>query len=142
MWLNKIREHALIKKKNLLPSHTALKLQWLRALWVVHLWSQAGSQHTELLPPNQHGWKKIEDIYTFHWDSDETIMTIRKRVDKLTKGCRCTKNMCMTQLCGCRQKELTCGPGYQCLNCVNVHPQAPKHLHTHCISRMKWNSHY
>ena len=128
MWLNKIREHVWVhthEEKNLLPSHTALKLQWLRALWVVHLWSQAGSQHTEILPPTQHGWKKSEDVYTFHWDSDETIMTIRKRVNKLTKGCRCKKNMYMTQQCGCRQKGLACGPGCQCLNCANVHPQAP-----------------
>ena len=65
MWLNKIREHVWVhthKEKNLLPSHTVLKFQWLRALWVVHLWSQAGSQHTEILPPTHHGWKKIEEF--------------------------------------------------------------------------------
>ena len=127
-WLNKIREHVWVhtyEEKNLLPSHTALKFQWLRALWVVHMWAQAGSQHTELLPPTQHGWKKSDDAYTFHWDSDETIMAIRKRVDKLTKGCGCKKNMCMTKQCGCKQKGLTCGPGCQCMNCGNIHPQAP-----------------
>ena len=45
-WLNKIREHVWVhtyEEKNLLPSHTALKFQWLRALWVVHMWAQAGS---------------------------------------------------------------------------------------------------
>ena len=127
-WLNKIREHVWVhtyEEKNLLPSHTALKFQWSRALWVVHMWAQAGSQHTELLPPTQHGWKKSDDTYTFHWDSDETITAIRKRVDKLTKGCGCKKNMCMTKQCGCKQKGLTCGPGCQCMNCGNIHPQAP-----------------
>lgn len=74
--------------------------------------------------------KKLDSTYTFHWDSDETIMTIRKRVDKLTKGCGCKKNMCMTKQCGCRQKGLTCGPGCQCLNCGNVHPQAPSLIET------------
>ena len=61
MWLNKIRKHVWVhtqEEKNLLPSHTALRFQWLRALWVVHMWSQACSQHTELLPPTQYGWKK------------------------------------------------------------------------------------
>ena len=89
------------------------------------MWAQAGSQHTQLLPPTQHGWKKSDDAYTFHWDSDETIMAIRKRVDKLTKGCGCKKNMCMTKQCGCKQKGLTCGPGCQCMNCGNCHLQAP-----------------
>ena len=79
--------------KHLLPSHTTLKLPWLRALWVVHMWSHAGAQHTELLPPTQHGWEKSEDTYMFHWDSEETTMAIRTRVDKLTKGCSKKKHV-------------------------------------------------
>lgn len=79
----------------------------------------------QLLPPTQHGWKKsdhAENMYTFHWDSEETIMAIRKRVNKLTRGCAYKKNMCMTKQCGCKWKGLTCGPGCQHINCGNIHP--------------------
>lgn len=126
LWLNKIREHVWVHtqdEKNLLPSHTALKLQWLRAVWVVHMWHQAGSQHISTLPPTKHGWKQTNDVFTFHWDSDETVTAIKKRVKQLTKGCGCKKNMCISKQCGCRQKGLTCGPGCQCLNCGNIRVQ-------------------
>ena len=48
-WLNKIREHVwehTQDEKYLLPSHTALRLQWLRTVWVVYMWVQAGSKQT------------------------------------------------------------------------------------------------
>ena len=77
--------------------------------------------------------------------SDETIMAIRRRVDKLTKGCRCKKNMCMTQQCGCRQKGLTCGPGCQCLNCKCPSTSTkctPRNIFTHTLyfkNEMEWS---
>ena len=46
MWLDKIREHVWEQtqdEKYLLPSHTALKMQWLRTVWVIHAWEQAGT---------------------------------------------------------------------------------------------------
>ena len=123
-WLNKIREHVWVhthNEKYLLPSHTALKLQWLRAVWVIHMWSQAGTKQTiTLLKPEEYGWKKIGDTYQFNWDTDENIMAIQNRVRKLTKGCACKRNMCTSKQCGCKQKGLTCGPGCQCINCKNV----------------------
>ena len=61
-WLNKIREHVWVQtheEKYPLPSHTALKQQWLRTVWVVHMWTQAGSKRNiDLLTLEQYVWKK------------------------------------------------------------------------------------
>ena len=45
-WLDKIRAHVweeVQNEYNLPPSHTALKLQWLRSVWILNMWSQSSS---------------------------------------------------------------------------------------------------
>ena len=126
MWLDKIREHVWEQtqdEKYLLPSHTALKMQWLRTVWVIHAWEQAGTTPTiNQLKPEEHGWAKGQHGYSFQWDTEENIMAVRNRVSKLTNGCRCHKNNCKTKQCGCKKKGQICGPGCQCKNCDNLLP--------------------
>ena len=124
MWVDKIREHVWEQtqdEKYLLPSHTALKMQWLRTVWVLHAWKQAGTTHAiKLLTPEQHGWTKEQQGYSFKWDTAENVMAVRNRVSKLTNGCKCLKNNCKTKQCGCKKKGQICGPGCQCLHCENL----------------------
>lgn len=93
----KIREHVweqTQEEKYLLPSHTALKLQWLRTVWIVHMWKQSGSEKSiQFLPPENYGWVKGKQGYSFHWDTDEHIMAIQRKVGRLTTGCKCKKKM-------------------------------------------------
>jgi hypothetical protein len=73
------------------PSAGALKLHWLRTLWVIHLWIQADKQVVK--PNNIHrsGWKVIADsgIMNIVWDSAENIASIQERISLLTRGCGC-----------------------------------------------------
>ncbi len=128
LWLNRIREHVWVQtldEKNLLPSHSALRLQWLRTVWIVHMWAQSGScQNVQLLIPEHYGWSKLEDKgYTFQWDTEEHVTAIRSNISKYTKGCKCKKSSCETKQCSCKQKGQTCGPGCRCVNCKNVRPE-------------------
>ena len=57
-WLEKICAHVweeVHNELNLPPSKTALKLQWLRAVWVIDMWNQANSKTTTTLPPTEYG---------------------------------------------------------------------------------------
>ena len=59
-WLNRIREHVwvqMLDKIIVLPSRSALHLQWLRTVWIVHMWVQL--DHIKLLIPEQCGWSKL-----------------------------------------------------------------------------------
>ena len=52
-WLDKIRAHVWEEVQNefdLPPSHTALKLHWLRTAWVIDMWTQASNTITTLPP--------------------------------------------------------------------------------------------
>ena len=112
-------------EKHLLPYHSALGLQWMRTVWIVHMWAQSGScQRITVLIPEHYGWTKLEGTgYTFQWDTEEQVMAIRNKVCKYTKGCKCIKNGCKTKQCCCKQKGQTCGPGCQCINCENLLPE-------------------
>ena len=116
-------------EKYLLPSHTALKLQWLRAVWVVHMRSQAGNYSTN----TRGAW--VEKI---RWHLHIQLGHGRKyygNTKKLTKGCACKKNKCTSKQCGCRQKGLIRGPGCQCINCKNVLKISLTHPNISCGSK-------
>ena len=150
-WLNKIREHVwehTQDEKYLLPSHTALRLQWLRTVWVVHMWAQAGSkQTTDLLPPENYGWKKDEKGYTFHWDTDEHIMAICNKVNKFTQGCKCKKTHARQNSVVANKRDRpvvqdasvsTVKTSSQHKHQLLIHPELQKSPSTF---KMKWNSH-
>ena len=59
---------------DLLPSPSALKLHWLRTVWVLNMWAQASSDKITILPPTQYGWIQEVDNggYSIQYDTDET----------------------------------------------------------------------
>ena len=40
-----------------------------------------------LQPLTQYGRKVSGELFTFDWDSDENMATVRQRVEGITKGC-------------------------------------------------------
>ena len=121
-WLDKIRAHVweeVQNEYNLPPSHTALKLQWLRSVWILNMWSQSSSNEVTHLSPMDYGWNKSENGYKIQYDTDEQVLIVKQRVCKFTKGCKC-KHGCRTKRCGCIKQGLQCGPGCRCLNCENL----------------------
>lgn len=121
-WLDKIRAHVweeVQNEYNLPPSHTALKLHWLRSVWILNMWSQSSSNEVTRLSPMDYGWNKSENGYKIQYDTDEQVLIVKQRVSKFTKGCKC-KSGCRTKRCGCIKQGLQCGPGCRCLNCENL----------------------
>ena len=97
-WLDKIREQVwqcTSDEKDLIPSHTALKLHWLRTTWVLSMWNQASLPVVNLLPPpppTDYGWSISEDGgLKIEWDTEEHVLAIRNQVQHLIRGCKCKK---------------------------------------------------
>ena len=102
------------------PLSSALRLYWLRSIWVLNMWAQASCDKIVILPPTQYGWIQEGDgSYSIQYDTDEHILIIRQRVSKFTRGCKC-KGGCKTKICGCIKNGQQCGPGCRCLNCENL----------------------
>ena len=76
-WLDKICTHVWDEVQNefdLLSSPSALKLHWLRTVWVLNMWAQASSDKITILPPTQYGWIQEVDNggYSIQYNTDET----------------------------------------------------------------------
>ena len=120
--LDKIRAHVWEEVQNefhLPPSHTALKLHWLRTACVLNMWAQASANKITTLPPTEYGWIKEDGGYNIQYDTEERVLIVRQRVSKFTRGCT-YKGGCKSKRCGCKKNGQQCGPGCRCLNCENL----------------------
>lgn len=120
-WFESIRSTVWTRidfEDELPPSFEALWRHWLRTCWVSNFWKQAGSNQYRLLDITQFGWKVADNKLAIDWDAPENVLSIRKRVDLLLRGCSCKKG-CKTKRCSCRKAGRTCGPGCACCNCEN-----------------------
>ena len=82
------------------PSWDALKLHWLRCLWVIDYWRQSHLNNMTLLPMDWFGWKTESGTVQVEWDSPENLRKTRESVAFLTHGCGC-KTGCATARCKC-----------------------------------------
>ena len=57
-----------------------------------------------LQPLTQYGWKVSGELFTFDWDSDENMATVRQQVEGITKGCL-YKTGCKTLWCNCKSEN-------------------------------------
>ena len=95
------------------PNMDALKLHWLRTLWVIDYWRQAHLNTLVLLPMEWFGWSiEGSDIHV-EWDSPQNLQQTRNSVAFLTHGCAC-KTGCSTGKCKCVKTRRLCGPGCAC----------------------------
>ena len=139
-WLDSIRAvvwQQTQDEKDFIPSHTALQQHWLRACWVLNMWNHAANNKIQFLPIDKHGWKELENGqgWKFLWDTEEHILSVRTRVNQLTRGCKCKKG-CHGR-CGCRQKGQYCGAGCKCMNCSNLNaPASGSETHAHPLSKL------
>ena len=120
-WYKSIRSkiwERIIYEEYLPPSIEALKLHWLRTIWVVGYWRQATSNEMVLLPEEWFGWKMKENKLIIEWDTDSNLQCVKERVAFLTHGCGC-KIGCDTGRCKCFKSHNRCGPGCNCSNCQN-----------------------
>lgn len=93
-WYQSIREkiwERVCFEDNLPPSTEALKLHWLRSIWVINYWRQACERKTTLLPTEKFGWRTESGSIQIEWDSQENLQRVRNNVAFLTKGCGCKK---------------------------------------------------
>lgn len=112
-----------------MPTAEALRLHWLRCLWVLGLWNSSTINEVEL--PGKHrvnhlvpfyvymnisyttaltdyGWLKNGDKLEVQWDTPENVALAKQKVDYMLHGCEC-KTGCHSRHCGCKQQELwTC----------------------------------
>ena len=101
------------------PSLEALKLHWLRSIWVVNYWGQACEHEIIPLPTEAFGWTIEGGKIGIEWDSQENLEMIRNSVSFLLKGCGC-KTGCTTARCKCIKSRKPCGPGCSCgTKCIN-----------------------
>ena len=61
--------------------------------------------YTSLPIPEESGWNKSHDGYTFDWEAPEIQSRVQESVDFLMKGCSCKKD-CRTANCGCRKRGI------------------------------------
>ena len=123
-WLDSIRETIWYRtqyENEMMASNTSLQLHWLRSCWVLHLWGQANANNMILEPMSEYGWCINNDKLTMQWDTTANMAHISKRIQVLTKGCKCATG-CSTNRCGCRRKGSTCSAGCECTNCCNDTP--------------------
>ena len=95
------------------PNLDALKLHWLRCLWVIDYWRQAHLNHITLLPMDWFGWTTATGTVQVEWDSAENMQKTRESVAFLTQDCGC-KTGCGTARCKCVKSGQLCGPGCSC----------------------------
>ena len=66
---------------------------------------------------DEFGWTRNSGQLEIVWEAEEKA---KDRVDYILNGCKC-KTGCRSKRCKCKKKERMCGPGCQCINCVNAH---------------------
>ena len=52
-----------------------------------------GNVHSLLPLPEESGWNKSNDGYTFDWEAPETQSRVQVTIDFLMKGCSCKKGV-------------------------------------------------
>ena len=65
------------------------------------------------------GWTRKNGYLEIIWEDEEHQLQAKERIDYILNGCKC-KTGCKTDRCKCRKGGHTCGPGCQCLNCINT----------------------
>ena len=66
------------------------------------------------------GWSRQPDgKLEVLWDTLENQTKAKERIEFVLKGCKC-KTGCTSKRCECKKSERMCGPGCQCLNCLNT----------------------
>jgi len=123
-WLQKIRRAVstvIINEEDRVPTYTSLWRHWMRACWVHQMWQQShyANVYSSLPPPEQSGWKKNGSDYTIDWEADDVMEEIQETIKFLTKGCSCKKG-CTNNNCGCKKRSNHCGPGCECVGCMNL----------------------
>ena len=66
------------------------------------------------------GWTRKNGYLEILWEDEKHKTQAKERIDYILNGCRC-KTGCKSNRCKCRKGGRVCGPGCQCLNCVNTH---------------------
>ena len=123
-WLNKIREvvaTVINSEEERVPSFTSLKLHWLRSCWVSMLWAHATMEnvYSTLPNPTTYGWMiNDEGNYEIKWDNENEMQKVKQMLTFLTEGCKCKKG-CRSRSCGCRRRDMECGPACKCRDCTN-----------------------
>ena len=115
-WYDGIRMHIwerITFEDQLPPSLDALKLYWLRSIWVIDYWRQAHLNKLTLLPIEWFGWEVHDGKVHIEWDSTENILKTQSSVAFLMHGCGCKKG-CHTCRCKWFKVGRICGPGCQC----------------------------
>ena len=115
-WYGNIRDKVwerITFEEQLPPSWDALKLHWLRSIWVIDYWRQSDLNIITLLPLEWFGWVTQDSKVQVDWDSCENLQKTRDSVAFLTQGCGC-KTGCGTARCKCVKMGRLCGPGCTC----------------------------
>lgn len=122
-WLDHIRQciwDRISQECESIPSFSALQLHWLRSCWIFHSWQQALSNTVVCGTLNGNGWlREADGKLSIQWDTEESITHVKERVMLLMKGCGC-KSGCTSGRCGCKKRNVLCGPGCRCINCRNT----------------------
>lgn len=67
-----------------------------------------------------YGWSRQPDgKLEVVWDTVENQTKAKERIEFVLKGCKC-KTGCTSKRCKCKKSARMCGPGCQCLNCLNT----------------------
>ena len=78
------------------------------------------SVYTYLAGLDGFGWTRQNGHLEVEWEAEANKERARSKVDYILKGCKCKKG-CNTNRCKCKKSAQFCGPGCQCLNCINTH---------------------
>ena len=66
------------------------------------------------------GWsRQLDGKLEVLSDTLENQTKAKERIEFVLKGCKC-KTGCTSKRCKCKKSERMCGPGCQCLNCLNT----------------------
>ena len=66
----------------------------------------------------EFGWQRSEGKLQVKWETAENIAEVNQRVNFILSGCKC-KTGCGTKRCKCKKANRSCGPGCQCIHCIN-----------------------
>ena len=125
LWLKNISKTVsdrILHEEERVPSQTALWRHWLRSCWVSSMWrnSPLHDLYSNLPQPEDSGWFRQPDgSYCIDWEAKEVLARLERNIDFLLKGCGCRKG-CKSKKCGCRKKDIYCGPACECQGCCNI----------------------
>ena len=124
--IRKVVSERILNEEERVLSITALWRHWLRSCWVSQMWQNSSEEDvfSSLPLPEESGWNKSDDGYTFDWEAPEIQSKVQETIDFLMKGCNCKKG-CKTANCGCRKKGRYCGPACLCQECSNLETETP-----------------